>query len=92
MLWLMRAGNVVFGVGISGVFGSGGVNSCYSYNRNHKVWRTKMRLNKHKNSQILNIIKIESKQMNRCLAVSFFTFKYGIHIVKKHYKPQKTHV
>ena len=41
MLWLMRAGNVVFGVGISGVFGSGGVNSCYSYNRNHKVWRTK---------------------------------------------------
>ena len=41
LLWLMRAGNVVFGVGISGVFGSGGVNSCYSYNRNHKVWRTK---------------------------------------------------
>lgn len=41
MLWLMRAGNVVFGVGISGVFGSGGVNNCYSYNRNHKVWRTK---------------------------------------------------
>ena len=41
MLWLMRAGNVVFGVGISGVFGSCGVNSCYSYNRNHKVWRTK---------------------------------------------------
>ena len=42
-----------------------------------------MKLNKHKNSLILNIIKTESKQMNRCLAVSFFTFKYGIHIVKK---------
>ena len=41
MLQLMRAGNVVCGGGISGVFDSGGVNSCYSYNRNHKVWRTK---------------------------------------------------
>ena len=37
MLQLMRAGNVVCGGGIGGIFGSGSVNCCYSYNRNHKV-------------------------------------------------------